>query len=386
MKVPIKQLVVLSVFTFCLPTLGMAQSEKWIDLFTSKDLTGWSGVNEVSFDVKEGNLHLIKGMGWLRHDQIFDDFVLEFECKALVDNFDSGFFIRSGLEGKPWPEVGYQVNLKEDAFGTLVRGYRPMIKSTLEKVPVGEWNKVKIYAKGSDATLEINGEEIWQADFIEPESGLIGIQAENKEFEFRNMRIQEIGYTDLLEKEGDTFKYLEVQDGPKAVWTLNDDVLTCAGEGGGWIGTKVDDYSDFILKLDFRVPKEGNSGVFIRRPKSGDGAYTGMEIQILDDDAKHWGALQPWQMTGSIYHEVAPSLRATKEAGNWQTMTIQAVKNQVTIYVNGIKIIDADLDQYAKSTTDAPALKDRPRKGYIGFQNYDGNMEYRNVRIKRVAE
>lgn len=386
MKKILTQLLVLSALTIIFSNPGMTQAEKWIELFNGKDLTGWTGVNDVSFDVNEGNLRLVKGMGWLRNDQIFDDFILEFECKALVDNFDSGFFIRSGLEGKPWPDVGYQVNLKQDAYGTLVRGTRPMIKSTLEKFPVGEWAKIRIYAKSENATLEINGEELWQADFIEPENGLIGIQAENRAFEFRNIRIQEIGYTDLLEADGEAFKHLEVQDGPKAVWSLKEGVLTCQGEGGGWIGTKTDDYSDFILKLDYRVPKEGNSGVFIRRPKGGDGAYTGMEIQVLDDDAKHWGPLQPWQMTGSIYHEVAPSIRATKEAGNWQTMMIKAVKNQVQIFVNGAQIIDADLDQYTKSTTDAPALKDRPRKGYIGFQNYDGNMEYRNVRIKRISE
>lgn len=384
MKKNTKSLFFLSLLTVGFANPGFAQNDKWIDLFNGADLSGWSGVNDVTFDVNEGNLRLVKGMGWLRSDQIYDDFILELECKALVESFDSGVFLRAGLEGKPWPDEGFQVNLKQDAFGTLVRGYQPKIKSPLENVPMGEWTKVRLYSKGEESSLEINGEEIWQADFIEPEIGLIGFQAENKSFEFRNIRIQEIGYTDLLEAEGDGYKHLEVHAGPKAVWSLKEGVLTCKGEGGGWIGTKLADYSDFILKLDYRVPKEGNSGVYIRCPKEGDGAYTGMEIQILDDDAKHWGALQPWQMTGSIYHEVAPSVRATKEAGAWQSMTIKAVKNQVQIFVNGVLIVDADLDQYTKSTTEALPLKERPRQGYIGFQNYDGNIEYRNVRVKRL--
>ncbi len=254
----------------------------------------------------------------------------------------------------------------------------------MEIAGVGEWMKFRLTSQGEEAKLELNGQLVWEADFIEPSSGFLGIQAENRSFEFRNIRLQEIGYTNLLEGEGKNMTHLEVQAGPQDVWSLQDGVLTCRGEGGGWIGTKTGDYSDFILKLDYRVPQEGNSGVYIRRPKEGDGAYTGMEIQILDDDAKHWGPLQPWQMTGSIYHEIAPSVRATHAAGNWQSMTIKAVQNQVGIYVNGILIIEADLDEYTKSTTDALPLKERPRSGYLGFQNYDGLIEYANVRVKRL--
>ncbi len=362
---------------------AMAQ-EDWIELFNGKDLNGWSYVHDVDFDVHDGNLRLIKGMGWLRSDQLYDDFIMEFECKALVENYDSGFFFRSSITGKPWPDAGFQVNLKTDAMAYLVRGYRAMLKTELETIPVGEWMKFHLESKGEEARLELNGKEIWEADFIEPEIGLIGIQAENRAFEFRNMRLQEIGYTNLLVGQGNDLKHLTVQAGEKDAWSLKDGVLTCKGKQGGWIRTKSDDYGDFILKLDFMVPKEGNSGVYIRTPKEGDGAYTGMEIQILDDDAKHWGELQAWQKTGSIYHEVAPSVRATKQAGDWQSMMIKAEKSQITIYVNGVQIVDADLDEYVKSSTDSKALKDRPRTGYIGFQNYDGNIQYRNVRVKRL--
>jgi len=362
---------------------AMAQ-EDWIELFNGKNLNGWSYVHDVSFDVHDGNMRLIKGMGWLRSDQLYDDFIMEFECKALVEKYDSGFFFRSSITGKPWPDTGFQVNLRSDAMAYLVRGYRAMLKPKLEEIPMGEWMKLRLESKGEEARLELNGKKIWEADFIEPEMGLIGIQAENRAFEFRNMRLQEIGYTNLLAGEGKDLKHLTIQAGEKDAWSLKDGVLTCKGKEGGWIRTKTDDYGDFILKLDFMVPKEGNSGVYIRTPKEGDGAYTGMEIQILDDDAKHWGELQAWQKTGSIYHEIAPSVRATKKAGDWQSMMIKAEKSQITIYVNGVQIVDADLDKHVKSSTDSKALKDRPRTGHIGFQNYDGNIQYRNVRVKQL--
>lgn len=354
-----------------------------LDLFNGKSLEGWSEVNDAEFDVHDGALRLVDGMGWLRSDQLYGDFILEFETRALVDDYDSGWFFHAGLEGKPWPDAGWQVNLKTDALGALVRGYRAMLKPETEKVPVGEWMKLRLETEGENASLQINGKEVWQADFIEPGLGLFGIQAENKSFEFRNIHVTEPGFENLLGGEGQNFDSLQIMAGPK-VWRLEDGVLICKGQAGGWIGTKTDDYGDFILKLDFNVPKEGNSGVYIRTPANGDGAYTGMEIQVIDDDAKHWGQLQTWQHAGSIYHEVAPSVRATREGGEWQTMCIVARGPEIDIYINGIQIIDENLDEHTTSSSSAPALKDRPRVGYIGFQNHDGDIRYRNVRVKRL--
>ncbi|RJP31406.1 MAG: DUF1080 domain-containing protein [Candidatus Omnitrophota bacterium] len=383
-----KKFVVFMLFVSSFVLTGSTDNSKWLNLFNGKDLTGWTGVHDVDFDVHDGNLRLIKGMGWLRTEQVYDDFILEFECKALVENYDSGIFIRSGLEGKPWPDAGLQINLKNDMLGALVRGNRAVLKSEVEPLPVGEWMKFRLTANGINGKLELNDEEVWETDMldmIDLQRGLIGIQAENKSFEFRNIRIQEIGAVNLLTGHGKEFEHLMVQEGSKEAWSLNENgELVCSGEKGGWIGTKTDDYSDFVLSLEYNVPKEGNSGVYIRYPGKGRASYEGMEIQILDDDAVHWGKLQDWQKTGSVYHEIAPAVRATKTAGNWQTMQIVANGAQITIYINGVIVVDANLDEYEKSTTDAKPLKERPRKGFIGLQNYDGTMAFRNVRMKRL--
>ncbi|MBD3267435.1 DUF1080 domain-containing protein [bacterium] len=170
---------------------GMAEDKKWDSLFNGKNLKGWKEVHEVTFDVHEKNLRLVKGMGWLRTEKQYADFILEFETQALKDeDYDSGLFFRVGLKGKPWPKNGWQVNLKHDALGTLVRGYRPMIKAETKKVPVGKWMQFRLTVKGETAQLELNGKKLWEADFIDTEKGYIGIQAENKSFAFRNIKIQ----------------------------------------------------------------------------------------------------------------------------------------------------------------------------------------------------
>jgi len=82
------------------------KDETWVSLFNGKDLSGWVPVQEVTFVVTNSNLRLVSGMGWLRTEKQYTDFVLEAEWRALVPGYDSGFFIRAGLEGKPWPKTG----------------------------------------------------------------------------------------------------------------------------------------------------------------------------------------------------------------------------------------------------------------------------------------
>ena len=61
-----KQMIysILLISLFLAPCL--AGNGNWSSLFNGKDLTGWEGVNDVTFEVHDGDLRLVKGMGWLR--------------------------------------------------------------------------------------------------------------------------------------------------------------------------------------------------------------------------------------------------------------------------------------------------------------------------------
>ena len=86
------------------------------------------------------------------------------------------------------------------------------------------------------------------------------------------------------------------------VWGAENGVIFCSGKGGGWLLTEKE-FSNFELRLEYKLPKQGNSGVAIRTPFKGDPAYVGMELQLIDDEG--WpGKLQTWQQTGSIYNEI----------------------------------------------------------------------------------
>jgi hypothetical protein len=162
---------------------------KWESLFNGQDLKGWVPVHDVTFEVKDGNLRLVKGMGWLRTEKQFKDFVLEFECRALEEQYDSGIFLRAGLEGKPWPKDGWQLNLRYNQLGGLVKGYVTVVPAETPKAPVNKWVKFRVEVRGKKVKLTVDGEDAWETDKMDAVEGYLGIQAENKAFDFRNIRV-----------------------------------------------------------------------------------------------------------------------------------------------------------------------------------------------------
>lgn len=168
-------------------------ADGWISLFNGKDLSGWVKVHDVQAEVRDGNLRIVKGMGWLRTEREYSDFILEFEWRALEDKYDSGIFFRAGLEGKPWPDRSYQVNLRYDMLGGLVKGFQPVVPAETPKMPLNQWVKFRIEARGNKVSLDVDGERAWETDKVEPGRGYLGIQIEDRSFDFRNLRVRDLG-------------------------------------------------------------------------------------------------------------------------------------------------------------------------------------------------
>ena len=169
-------------------------------------------------------------------------------------------------------------------------------------------------------------------------------------------------------------------------WAMVDGEL--ARKGGGDLWTK-QRYGDFILDLEFKVDKGGNSGVFIRTGSIKNWLHTGIEVQVHDSTDGN-----PRGSCGAIYDCLAPSKEVTKEAGRWNQMTITAEANKIYVVMNGEEIIDMDLDLWTEAHKNPDgtrnkfntAYKDMPRVGHIGFQDHGDPVWYRNIKIKRLAD
>ena len=202
---------------------------------------------------------------------------------------------------------------------------------------------------------------------------------------------------------------------------LIDEGFTSLSEGNGIIygeGNPITEkeYGNFILRLEFLMPENGNNGLGIRTPDSHvDAAYFGMcELQLLDDggsayyDAeKKADKLKPYQYTGSIYG-IVPSRRDNvdkqiwgkeknftgggsyvRKPGMWNFEEVKVIGSEIEVYLNGYLITKGDVSQW-KGDGDTPDGKKHPglhrTRGFITFCGHGSDVKFRNVRIKELPD
>lgn len=130
------------------------------------------------------------------------------------------------------------------------------------------------------------------------------------------------------------------------------------------------DFEDFNLKLEVKVQKGQNSGVYLR------GIY---EVQVCDTYGK---SLDSHNM-GAIYSRITPVVAAEKPAGQWQTMDITLLDRHVTVVLNGKKIID---NQPLLGCTGGALWSDEFKPGPIYLQGDHTGVSYRNIVIKPIIK
>lgn len=167
-------------------------------------------------------------------------------------------------------------------------------------------------------------------------------------------------------------------------YLVEDGEIVCPRDGGGNLLT-MGEYADFVLRFEFKTEPGGNSGVGIRAPLEGDIAYTGMEIQILDQDhPRYAGQLQPWQRHGSVYNIHPAEADALKPAGEWNQQEISAEGDRITVTLNGQVITKADLSKVTDQEILAKHPGVRRKTGRVGFLGHGSLVQFRNIQIRKL--
>jgi hypothetical protein len=163
-------------------------------------------------------------------------------------------------------------------------------------------------------------------------------------------------------------------------------IRTYPKRAGGDLRT-VEEYDDFVFRFAFKIPPGANNGIAVRAPLTGDAAYAGMEIQVLDNAAPGYAGLKDWQRHGSIYG-IAPSLRGYQvPTGDWNHEEIRVDGRRVRVTLNGVVITDVDLDEAIANGTMSGAKHpglDR-RTGHLGFCGHGAVVHYKDLRVKRIS-
>jgi hypothetical protein len=120
----------------------------------------------------------------------------------------------------------------------------------------------------------------------------------------------------------------------------------------------------------------------------GDPAFDGLELQVAD--LRYNTAAKDSELTGGLYRAVAPTKQVYKPT-EWNSFRIELKGSRFKATINGELVQDIDLDKFDQPVkrhdgTDAPPLKDRPRKGHIGFQHLSRNNEPIEIRKVKLTE
>jgi HEAT repeat protein len=398
----------------------------FVPLFNGRDLEGWKGLvgdplkragmtpadlekaqafadesMHVHWKVENGVL-VFDGKGEsLCTEKDYANFEMFVDWK-IGEGGDSGIYLR----GSPQVQIWGPDQSPEGSGGLYNNQKNPRKPLVRADNPVGEWNTFHIKMIGERVTVYLNGvlvvddvvmENYWERDKPIYTSGQIELQAHNTPLYFRNIFIREIPREDqgqeLPEKEVEE-GFVSLFNGKSLTGWLGDKegygvedgkIVVYPGRGSGNLYTEKE-YSDFILRFEFRLDPGANNGLGIRAPLEGDAAYAGMELQILDNTAEKYNDLQPYQYHGSIYGVVPAKRGHLKPVGEWNEQEVIAEGRRVTVKLNGAVIVDADID--AASTPQTMDGKDHPglkrEKGHIGFLGHGSCVEFRNLRVKKL--
>ena len=188
-------------------------------------------------------------------------------------------------------------------------------------------------------------------------------------------------------------------------WEIVDGALTFDTEkrlendfqGGKDIIYADQEFDNFELYLEWKLPPGGNSGVFyhLKENEVGGPAAIAPEYQLLDDlgwEEINQATLAEWQKTGADYAMYAPDKekKITKKAGEWNTTRIIFSPERVEHWLNGQMIVSfqpwsADWQQ----RKEAGKWKDAPKygsfkSGYIGLQDHDSPLWFKNIKIRTL--
>ena len=157
-------------------------------------------------------------------------------------------------------------------------------------------------------------------------------------------------------------------------WYVSEGNLICESgpdEEYGYLATN-NFYKNFILSLDFNQVSDGNSGVFFRSTIDGT-KITGWQVEVAPPGSFSGGIYESygrgWMIKPDKIHDNIVKM------GEWNNMKVRVLDNEVTTWINGVKMINLKDDLIGKSN------------GSIALQIHSGGgikVRWKNIKIKTL--
>jgi hypothetical protein len=410
---------------------AMPADEGFKPMFNGKDLTGWQGLVEnpvarakmkkVDLERKQAEANVMVSANWSVKDgciwfngngnnlcsvKEYSDFEMLVDWKISKAG-DSGIYLRGSPQVQIWDTSRIDVGAQVGSGGLYNNQKNPSKPLKVADNPVGEWNTFRIIMIGEKVSVWLNGELVvdnvtmenyWDRNIPIFPKGAIELQAHGTNLAFRDIYVREISEKEFNltpEEKSEGFvslfngRNLNNWVGNKESYIAEDGMIVVKpsdGSGGNLYTEK--EYADFIFRFEFQLTPAANNGLGIRAPLTGDAAYVGMELQILDDTAPVYANLQPYQYHGSVYGVIPARRGFLKPVGEWNYEEVKVQGTRITITLNGTVIVDGDIagprDNGTLDHNDHPGLKNTT--GHIGFLGHGSELKFRNIRIKDLSK
>ncbi|HPT21079.1 MAG TPA: DUF1080 domain-containing protein [Bacteroidales bacterium] len=409
----------------------MPADEGFKSMFNGKDLTGWQGLVENpvtrakmkpavlakkqleankkvanNWSVKDGCIMFDGAGDNLCSVKEYGDFEMLVDWKITKEG-DSGIYLRGTPQVQIWDTSRVEVGAQVGSGGLYNNQKNPSKPLKVADNPLDDWNTFRIKMIGEKVTVWLNGELVvdnvtmenyWDRNLPIFPKGAIELQAHGNRLAFRDIYVREISekeYNLTPEEKAEGFvalfngRNLDNWVGNKESYVAEDAMIVVkpnSGSGGNLYTEK--EYSDFIFRFEFQLTAGANNGLGIRAPLTGDAAYVGMELQILDNTAPVYANLQPYQYHGSVYGVIPAKRDYLNPVGEWNYEEVIVKGTQIKIILNGTTIVDGDIagprDNGTMDHNDHPGLKNTT--GHIGFLGHGSELKFRNIRIKDLSK
>lgn len=327
----------------------------------------------------------------------YGDFEMWIDWK-VAPNSESGISLRNQSGIKLWDagsDALRERGADKGSGGLLQNKTQGQSPSERADKPAGQWNRMYVRMVGPYVTVVLNGKKVldnaaldnaYDASHPIDARGAIHLQTLAGEVRFRNIYLREL--TDeasnkvLVEAVGDDADYTPLFNGKDFTgwigatnsYEIIDGGVRCKRLGGGYMVTQKQ-YSDFIVRMEIKLPPGGNNGLAIRAPGPG-GA---MELQVLDDPHEMFAKLKPDQYHGSAYGIKPAHCGYLRPTGEWNHQEVYVKADHIRVILNGYEILNVKLKEAAPNNS--AAMRTR---GHFGFISHNDPVAFRNVRIKEL--
>ena len=336
------------------------------------------------------------------------ELLVEYKTVPLAD---SGIYLRGCPQVQIWDyteKAKFNLGADKGSGGLWnnskgAPGKDPLV---LADKPFGEWNKVRVLMTGARVSVWLNDKMVVDHAILEnyydrktpiPATGPIELQTHGGEIRWRNIFVREIGSEEankILSSHGEDAGFKSIFNGKDfdgwagAIdnYEIVDGAIQCKPKKGG-VPYYKEEFSDFVARLEYKLPPAGNNGLAIRYPGTGDTAYVGMcEIQVLDSEHPSYAKLDAKQYCGSVYGVIPAHRGYLRPVGEWNFEEVTIKGPNVRVELNGTVILEGDVSKVDPETymhkSKHPGLL--RTSGFFGFAGHNDPVAFRAIRIKKL--